>query len=62
MAERMLSELNDILDRLQTGNFPENAQQQRAQKMMKDLDDVVSDQQELLDDTFAEKREQRQGR
>jgi uncharacterized protein (TIGR02302 family) len=61
MAERMLSELNDILDRLQTGNFPENAQQQRAQKMMKDLDDVVSDQQELLDDTFAEKREQRQG-
>ncbi|MHA1516974.1 MAG: TIGR02302 family protein [Alphaproteobacteria bacterium] len=62
MAERMLSELNDILDRLQTGNFPENAQQQRQQRMMKDLDDVVSDQQELLDDTFAEKREQRQGR
>jgi uncharacterized protein (TIGR02302 family) len=60
MAERMLSELNDILDRLQTGNFPENAQQRRAQRMMKDLDDVVSDQQELLDDTFAQKREQRQ--
>jgi uncharacterized protein (TIGR02302 family) len=62
MAERMLSELNDVLDRLQTGNFPENAQQRRAQRMMKDLDDVVSDQQELLDDTFAKKREQRQGR
>ena len=61
MAERMLSELNDILDRLQTGNFPENAKQQRAQRAMKDLDDVVSDQQELLDDTFAEKRQQRQG-
>ena len=61
MAERMLSELNDILDRLQTGNLPENAKQQRAQKTMKDVDDVVSDQQELLDDTFAEKREQRQG-
>ena len=31
MAERMLSELKDILDRLQTGNFAENAQQQRAE-------------------------------
>jgi uncharacterized protein (TIGR02302 family) len=61
MAERMLSELNDILDRLQTGNFPENAQQQRAQERMKELDDVVSDQQKLLDDTFTEKRQQRQG-
>ena len=61
MAERMLSELNDILDRLQTGNFPENAKQQRAGSMMKDINDVVSDQQKLLDDTFAEKRKQRQG-
>jgi uncharacterized protein (TIGR02302 family) len=58
MAERMLSELNDILDRLQTGNFPDNAKQQRAGKMMKDLNNVVSDQQKLLDDTFAEKRKQ----
>jgi hypothetical protein len=61
MAERMLSELSDILDRLQTGNFPENAEQQRAQERMKDVDEVVSDQQKLLDDTFAEKRQQRQG-
>ena len=30
MAEQMLCELKDILDRLQTGNFSENAQQQRA--------------------------------
>ncbi len=61
MAERMLSELSDILDRLQAGTTPDNARQQRANEMMKDLDDVVSDQQKLLDDTFAEKREQRQG-
>jgi uncharacterized protein (TIGR02302 family) len=61
MAERMLSELNDILDRLQTGNFPDNAKQQRAGRMMKDLKDVVSDQQKLLDDTFAEKRKQGKG-
>jgi uncharacterized protein (TIGR02302 family) len=58
MAERMLSELKDILDRLQTGNFAENAQQQRASRMMKDLSDIVSNQQKLLDDTFAAKRQQ----
>lgn len=56
MAERMLAELNDILERLQTGNLPENAEQQRASRMMKEIDDVVSDQQKLLDDTFEEKR------
>lgn len=58
MAERMLSELKDILDRIQTGNFAENAQQQRASRMMKDLSDIVSNQQKLLDDTFAAKRQQ----
>ena len=52
MAERMLSELKDILERMQAGNIPENAQQQRASRMMKDLNDVISKQQKLLDDTF----------
>ena len=61
MAEKMLSELNDILDRLQADNLPRNEQQQKAQEMMRDLDEVASDQQELLDDTFSEKRKQRQG-
>jgi uncharacterized protein (TIGR02302 family) len=58
LAERMLSELKDVLERLQTGNFAENAKQQRAGRMMKDLNDVVSQQQKLLDDTFNAKREQ----
>ena len=58
LAERMLSELKDILERLQTGNFAENAQQQRAGKMMKDLGEVINDQQKLLDETFNAKREQ----
>ena len=61
MAERMLSELKDILDRLQTGSFAENAQQQRASRMMKDLSDIVSNQQKLLDDTFAARRQQSSG-
>jgi uncharacterized protein (TIGR02302 family) len=58
MAERMLSELKDILERMQAGNIPENAKQQRASRMMKDLNDVISKQQKLLDDTFQAKRQQ----
>ena len=58
MAEQMLSELKDILERLQTGTFSDNAKQQRASKMMKDLNDLVSKQQKLLDETFKAKREQ----
>jgi uncharacterized protein (TIGR02302 family) len=61
MAERMLSELKDILDRLQTGSFSESPQQQRAGRMMKDLGDIVSNQQKLLDDTFAARRQQNAG-
>lgn len=61
MAEKMLSELNDILDRLQADNQPQSEQQQKAQEMMRDLDEVASDQQELLDETFGEKRKQREG-
>jgi len=60
LAERMLSELKDILDRLQTGNFADNPQQQRAGRMMKDLSDLVTKQQKLLDDTFKAKRDQQQ--
>ena len=62
LAERMLSELKDILDRLQTGNFADNPQQQRAGRMMKDLGDLVSKQQKLLDDTFKAKRDQGGGK
>ncbi|BAQ15475.1 TIGR02302 family protein [Methyloceanibacter caenitepidi] len=61
MAEKMLSELNDILDRLQADNAPKSEQQQKAQEMMRDLDEVASDQQKLLDETFGEKRKQREG-
>src|SRR5262249_59767346 len=41
LAEQILSELKDILDRLQTGTFPHNAKQQPAAKMMKDLNDPL---------------------
>jgi uncharacterized protein (TIGR02302 family) len=57
LAQQMLNELKDVLERLQTGSFPDNAKQQRAAKMMRDLNDVVSKQQKLLDETFSAKRE-----
>jgi uncharacterized protein (TIGR02302 family) len=60
LAERMLSELKDLLERLESGSFAESEQQQRASRMMKDLSDLVSNQQKLLDDTFAAKRQQSQ--
>ena len=54
----MLSELKDLLERLESGNTAETEQQQRARRMMKDLSDLVSNQQQLLDDTFAARRQQ----
>jgi uncharacterized protein (TIGR02302 family) len=60
MAERMLSELKDMIERMQAGNMPESAKQQRASHMMKDLSDIISKQQKLLDDTFDAKRKQGQ--
>ena len=58
LAEQMLSELKDILERLQAGTSTDNAKQQRMSKMMKDLNELVSKQQKLLDETFKARREQ----
>jgi uncharacterized protein (TIGR02302 family) len=58
LAERMLSELKDILERIQTGDFSESEQQQRANQMMNDVGEMISEQQQLLDDTFRAQGEQ----
>jgi uncharacterized protein (TIGR02302 family) len=58
LAEQMLSELKDILERLQAGTSTDNAKQQRMSKMMKDLSELVSKQQKLLDETFKARRAQ----
>jgi uncharacterized protein (TIGR02302 family) len=58
LAEKMLSELKDMLDRIQTGNMAETPDQQRARQAMKDMNQMISEQQKLLDDTFAARREQ----
>ncbi|MFT3733088.1 MAG: TIGR02302 family protein [Hyphomicrobium sp.] len=61
-AERMLSELRELMDRLQAANSPEaRAQQQRAEQMMKklnELSDLTGKQQQLMDDTYGERRRQ----
>jgi uncharacterized protein (TIGR02302 family) len=57
LAERMLNELKDVLDRLQTGNFADNAKQQRAARMMQDLKDLTQQQQKLMDETYKARRE-----
>ena len=61
-AEKALSELRELMDRLQANNTPEaRAQQQRAQQMMKklnELSDLTGTQQQLMDDTFGQQRSQ----
>ena len=57
-AQQMLSELRDLLDRLQSSKQAE-AESQRSREMMEKMDklgDLVGKQQQLMDDTFGEKR------
>lgn len=57
-AQQMLSELRDLLDRLQSSKQAE-AENQRSREMMEKMDklgDLVGKQQQLMDDTFGEMR------
>jgi hypothetical protein len=59
MAQQMLNELRDLLDRLQSGRMADQQQSQRFGKMMDEFGDIIGQQQKLLDDTF--RRQQGQG-
>ncbi len=66
-AQEMLSQLRDLLDRLQSGRMARGQQQQqqngRGQKMMKMLNqfgDLIGKQQRLMDDTHGSRRQQGQ--
>ncbi len=61
-AQQMLSEMRDILERLQAGRMNEQQQQQSRQMMQKmdELGNIVGDQQKLMDDTFGEQKKQGQ--
>jgi uncharacterized protein (TIGR02302 family) len=59
-AQQLLSEMQDLMERLQSGRM-DKAQAQKNQEMMKmmeELGNMVGDQQQLMDDTFGERRQQ----
>jgi uncharacterized protein (TIGR02302 family) len=61
-AQQMLSQLRDLLERLQSGQMSKQ-EAQRGQMMMKKLDelgDIVGQQQRLMDDTYRQNRSQAQ--
>jgi len=69
-AQQMLSEMQDLMERLQSGQI-DKAEAQKNQEMMKMMDELgnmVGEQQKLMDDTFSEQRnaedgdEQQEGR
>lgn len=61
-AQQMLSQLRDLLERLQSGQMSQK-EAQRGQMMMKKLDDlgdIAGQQQQLMDETYREGRRQAQ--
>jgi len=63
-AQQMLSELRDMLERLQSGRMAEGQAEKSREMMerMNELGNLAGDQQKLMDDTFSEMRQQgRQG-
>lgn len=63
-AQQMLSELRDLMERMQSGQMSREQQRQNREAMqrMDELGNMVGEQQRLMDDTYGEMREQdRQG-
>ncbi len=58
MAQQMLSQLRDLLDRLQSGRMADQGQSQRFGQMMDEFGNLLGQQQQLLDDTFGQQRRQ----
>jgi uncharacterized protein (TIGR02302 family) len=58
-AQQMLSELRDLLDRLQSGRMANQGQGQQQQfgQMMDQFGNMIGRQQQLLDDTFGPQRQ-----
>lgn len=61
-AQQMLSEMRDLLDRLQSGQMAnqQSEQSRQMQQAMKDLGDLVGQQKRLMDDTHGQQRQQGQ--
>jgi uncharacterized protein (TIGR02302 family) len=59
MAQQMLNELRDLLDRLQSGRMADQQQSRQFGKMMDEFGDIIGQQQKLLDDTFGQQQRQK---
>ncbi|HJZ29483.1 MAG TPA: TIGR02302 family protein [Hyphomicrobiaceae bacterium] len=57
MAQQMLSQLRDLLDRLQSGRMADQGQSRQFGKMMDEFGNIIGRQQQLLDDTFGQQRQ-----
>jgi uncharacterized protein (TIGR02302 family) len=62
MAEQMLNDLRELLDRLQSGRMVEGQQSQKLGKMMNEFGEIIGKQQGLLDDTFGQQQKEGQRR
>ena len=58
MAQRMLDQLSNMMQRLQMGQANPNSQSQQMMNMVQGLGEVIQRQQKLLDETFNEQRRQ----
>jgi uncharacterized protein (TIGR02302 family) len=58
-AQQMLSEMQDLMERLQSGRMDQEQakRNQEMMQMMEELGDMVGDQQKLMDETFNERRD-----
>lgn len=57
MAQQMLSELQNMLERLQMGAMNQNSRGQQMMKMVQGLGEIISKQQKLLDETYRQNRQ-----
>lgn len=62
-AMKMLSEMQDLMERMQKGqsNRKQAQENKEIMKMAEELSEMLGDQQQLMDDTFAEQRAGEQG-
>jgi len=58
LAQRLLSDLRDILERLQVGMMGQDVKRDQMMKAVEGLGEIIMQQQKLLDETFDMKRQQ----
>ncbi len=60
LARQMLSQLQNMLENIQTGKNRNQQQQNQSAKELEELGKILREQQELMDKTFEQSRQQRQ--